>query len=181
MAIQIDRNSIPRTYRDYLKKMVEMGEFFEIDDEVDWNLEMGAICIRASETGAPSPIFNKVKDSPEGFRSAEVGYQKSGTPGRDWVKMAVQLGFPPESGIMEMQHAYNEIMENGTVHPPKIVSNEDAPCKENIWTGDEVDLTKLPAPLAQGPVAAVATSRPPACMPSRRPTASGPTGRRPVR
>ena len=51
--VQIDRKSIPRTYRDYLKKMVEMGEFFEIDDEIDWNLEMGAICRRALETGAP--------------------------------------------------------------------------------------------------------------------------------
>jgi len=28
MTIQIDRSSIPRSYRDYLKKMVEMGEFF---------------------------------------------------------------------------------------------------------------------------------------------------------
>ena len=149
MAVKVDPKAIPRSYRDYLKKMVEMGEFFEIDEEVDWNLEMGAICMRASETGAPSPIFNKVKDSPEGFRAAEVGYQKSGTPGRDWVKVAVQLGMPPEAGIMEMQHAYNEVMENGTVHPPKIVENKDAPCKENIWTGDDVDLTKLPAPLAQ--------------------------------
>ena len=35
MTIKIDRSSIPRSYRDYLKKMVEMGEFFEIDDEVD--------------------------------------------------------------------------------------------------------------------------------------------------
>jgi len=34
--IEIDRKSIPRSYRDYLKKMVEMGEFFEIDDEIDW-------------------------------------------------------------------------------------------------------------------------------------------------
>ena len=42
MSITIDPKSIPRTYRDYLKKMVEMGEFFEIDDEIDWNLEMGA-------------------------------------------------------------------------------------------------------------------------------------------
>ena len=56
MTIKIDRSSIPRSYRDYLKKMVEMGEFFEIDDEVDWNLEMGAISIRASETGAPSLV-----------------------------------------------------------------------------------------------------------------------------
>ena len=55
MSVEIDRSEIPRSYREYLKTMVEMGEFFEIDDEVDWNLEMGAICIRASETGAPSP------------------------------------------------------------------------------------------------------------------------------
>jgi 3-polyprenyl-4-hydroxybenzoate decarboxylase len=54
MTIKIDRNSIPRSYRDYLKKMVEMGEFFEIDDEVDWNLEMGAICIPAS--ARPRPV-----------------------------------------------------------------------------------------------------------------------------
>ena len=46
--------------------------------EIDWNLEMGAICRRALETGAPSPIFNKVKGCPNGFRAAEVGYQKSG-------------------------------------------------------------------------------------------------------
>ena len=38
MAVSIDRKNIPRSYREYLKKMVEMGEFFEIDEEVDWNL-----------------------------------------------------------------------------------------------------------------------------------------------
>jgi 4-hydroxy-3-polyprenylbenzoate decarboxylase len=77
MTAKIDHNSIPRSYRDYLQKMVEMGEFFEIDDEIDWNLEMGAICRRALETGAPSPIFNKVTGCPDGFRAAEVGYQKN--------------------------------------------------------------------------------------------------------
>ena len=81
MTIKIDRSSIPRSYREYLKKMVEMGEFFEIDEEVDWNLEIGAICRRAAETLSPSPIFNKVKDCP-GFRVAEFGMDKSGTPGQ---------------------------------------------------------------------------------------------------
>jgi hypothetical protein len=33
--IEIDPKSIPPSYRDYLKKMVEMDEFFEIDDEID--------------------------------------------------------------------------------------------------------------------------------------------------
>jgi 4-hydroxy-3-polyprenylbenzoate decarboxylase len=148
--IEIDPKIIPRSYRDYLKKMVEMDEFFEIDDEIDWNLEMGAICRRALETGAPSPIFNKVKGCPDGFRAAEVGYQKSGTPGRDWARVAVQLGLPPETGLMEIMHAYNEVMESGTVHPPKIVENKDSPCKENIWTGDDIDITKFPAPIAHG-------------------------------
>ena len=45
MAVSIDRKSIPRSYHEYLKRMVEMGEFFEIDEEVDWNLEMGAIAL----------------------------------------------------------------------------------------------------------------------------------------
>ena len=43
MTIKIGRSSIPRSYRNFLRKMVEMGEFFEIDDEIDWNLEMGTI------------------------------------------------------------------------------------------------------------------------------------------
>ncbi len=150
MPVRIDRKAIPRSYRDYLKKMTEMGEFFEINDEVDWNLEMGAVCRRVAETGAPSPIFNKVKGCPDGFRAAEFGMQKSGTPGRDWARLAIMLGMPPESGIMEMQHAYNEAMANGTVHPPKVVDEKDAPCKQNKWFGDDIDITKFPAPLAHG-------------------------------
>ena len=38
MSVTIDHKSIPRSYRDSLKQMMEMGEYFEIDDEVDWNL-----------------------------------------------------------------------------------------------------------------------------------------------
>ncbi|GAG20382.1 unnamed protein product, partial [marine sediment metagenome] len=33
------------------------------------------------------------------------------------------------------------------VHPPKILDPKDAPCKENKWTGDDIDLMKLPVPL----------------------------------
>jgi len=69
MTVKIDYDSIPRSYRDYLDLMVSEGEYLAIDDEVDWNLEMGAICRYADETLSPSPIFNKVKDSP-GFRAA---------------------------------------------------------------------------------------------------------------
>ena len=80
MTIKIDYDSIPRSYREYLELMVKEGEYLAIDDEVDWDLEMGAICRYADETMSPSPIFNKVKDSP-GFRAAEWGFTKSGTRG----------------------------------------------------------------------------------------------------
>jgi 4-hydroxy-3-polyprenylbenzoate decarboxylase len=76
MTVKIDYDSIPRSYREYLDLMVREGEYLAIDDEVDWNLEMGAICRYADETLSPSPIFNKVKDSP-GFRAAEWGFTKS--------------------------------------------------------------------------------------------------------
>jgi hypothetical protein len=54
MTIKIDRDSIPRSYRDYHNKMVEMGEFFEIDEEIDWNLEMGTLRPRSSSSARTS-------------------------------------------------------------------------------------------------------------------------------
>jgi 4-hydroxy-3-polyprenylbenzoate decarboxylase len=147
MTITIDRSTIPRSYRDYLEWMQREGEFLAIDDEVDWYLEMGAILRRAAETLSPSPIFNNVKDCP-GFRAADFGMQKSGTPDKPWARLASLMGMPLDSNIMDMQAAYIEAMENGTVYPPKIVDNKAAPCKENIWLGDEIDLEKIPAPLA---------------------------------
>jgi 4-hydroxy-3-polyprenylbenzoate decarboxylase len=146
MTVKIDYDSIPRSYREYLEQMVKEGEYLAIDDEVDWDLEMGAICRYADETMSPSPIFNKVKDSP-GFRSAEWGFTKSGTRGRPWCRVAPNVGVPLDSTLMEIQAAYIHALENNPVHPPKIVDAKDAPCKENKWVGDEIDLEKLPVPL----------------------------------
>ncbi|MBW2246957.1 MAG: UbiD family decarboxylase, partial [Deltaproteobacteria bacterium] len=146
MSVKIDYKSIPRSYRDYLDLMVSKGEYLAIDDEIDWNLEMGAICRHADETLSPSPIFNKVKDSP-GFRAAEWGFTKSGTLGQPWSRVAPNVGAPLDSTLMEILEAYQHSIENNPVHPPIIVENKDAPCKENIWVGDEVDLNKLPVAL----------------------------------
>lgn len=146
MTVKIDYDSIPRSYREYLELTVKEGEYLAIDDEVDWDLEMGAICRYADETMSPSPIFNKVKDSP-GFRAAEWGFTKSGTLGRPWCRVAPNVGAPLDATLMEIMEAYMHSVENNPVHPPKIVDAKDAPCKENKWVGDEIDLFKLPVPL----------------------------------
>ncbi len=61
--------------------------------------------------------------------------------------MAPFVGAPLDATLMEIQAAYIHSMENNKVHPPTIVENKDAPCKQNKWVGDEVDLTKIPCPL----------------------------------
>ncbi len=114
MPVSIDRSRIPRTYRDYLDTLKSMGELIEIDDEVDWYLELGAIFRRTAETLSPGAIFNKVKGCPEGFRAADFGMGKSGTHGQPWVRLAVMLGLPPDTGLMDIQHAYLEAIDTGT-------------------------------------------------------------------
>ena len=144
--LKVDPSKIPDSYRDYLDLMKKEGEFLEIDDEVDWYLEIGAIIRRSSETLSKSAIFNNVKDCP-GFRAADYGMQKSGTRGAPWARLAPFIGLPLDTSMMDMQKAYIKHLENGKIHPPKIVEEKDAPCKENKWFGDQIDLNKIPAPL----------------------------------
>lgn len=144
----IDRTKIPKSYRDYLQTLKEMGELVEINDEVDWYLEMGAIFRHSAETVAPGPIFNNVIGSPKGFRAADFGMGKSSYPGQPWRRLAIMLGMPPESNLMDLQRAYIDAKENGVRHDPNIVDPTQAPCKQNKWVGDDIDITRFPAPWA---------------------------------
>jgi acyl-CoA synthetase (AMP-forming)/AMP-acid ligase II len=60
----------------------------EINDEVDWYLELVAIFRRTAETLSPGAIFNKVKGCPAGFRVTDFGMAKSGT--RVVVELAIR-------------------------------------------------------------------------------------------
>ena len=53
--------------RQWLDALRENGELVEIREEVDWNLEMGAITRRVYETLAPAALFTNIKDYP-GYR-----------------------------------------------------------------------------------------------------------------
>lgn len=143
--VKLNRELIPASYREYLERLVALGEAVAIEDEVDWYLEMGAILRHASETLAPMPIFNEVKGS-EGFRAAEYGPTRSRTPGMMWRRLGILLGMPEDATPSQMQDAYLEARASAP-HPPVIVSKEAAPCKQNVWTGDQIDLERLPAPI----------------------------------
>ncbi|AYM90307.1 TPA: UbiD family decarboxylase domain-containing protein [Serratia fonticola] len=143
--LKIDVQKVPKSYRAYLELLASKGEVVAIPDEVDWYLEIGAILRHACETESPMPLFSKVKGAP-GFRAAEMGPTVSRVPGKRWQRLALMLGLPDDAQLLEIQDAFLDAIGQEP-HPPVMVDPATAPCKQNKWVGDQVDMTKIPAPI----------------------------------
>ena len=129
-----------RDLREYIAKLKENGDLLEVDREVDWNLEAGAL-IRKVDEGkkGPSLLFNKMKDYPEGYRLL-------GEPMLTNRHLCTAMGMPVDSPYEEILREYGERVNN----PIKPVVVKDGPCKENILTNDDIDMFKFPIPLIHG-------------------------------
>ena len=133
-----------KSLREYVAALKALGEVQEIDVEVDWDLEMGAIMRRAYETRAAAPLFNCIKGCAPGFRVLGAPAGMSGVKGRELTRVALSLGLRAESTGRQLVEA----MAGAHAMPPiKPVRVETGPCKQNILIGDQVDLWKLPTPL----------------------------------
>lgn len=125
--------------RDFVTCLEGQGDCRKVSDEVDWNLEAGAITRRCCELGKPAPFFQKIKDYPPGYRIL-------GDPVGTFRRLATAFGLPPEAPYGEILNVYDDRRKNPL--KPTLVST--GPCKEVIQIGQEVDLFKLPAPLIHG-------------------------------
>lgn len=124
--------------RDFIKALEEVGDLVTINEEVDWHLEAGAIVRKVCEDKAQSPLMNNIKDYP--------GHRYFGAPLATYGRLAVSLGLDPNASIPEIAAEYLRRTNKPPVQPV-MVDKEQAPCKENILLGDDVDLFKLPAPM----------------------------------
>lgn len=133
-----------KSLREYIDALKVIGEIQEIDAEVDWNLEMGAIIRRSYELRAPAPLFNRITGIERGFRvlGAPAGVSKQ--PGRELARIALSLGRPAGSSARELVEALADVHRRTPIPPRRVV---DGPCKENKLVGDAVDLWRLPTPL----------------------------------
>lgn len=122
--------------REFLDKLKETGDLVEINQEVDWNLEAGAIMRRCNETQGPAQLFNNVKDAPKGFRLM-------GEPLATFRRLAIAMDMPPDTPYPALLDEYMKRRKQ----PIKSILLNTGPCKENILVGDEVNLFKFPAPL----------------------------------
>lgn len=122
-------------YRDFIQAAEKSGDLVRVKEEVDWDLEAGAITRRVCETEAPAPLFENVKDYP--------GWKILGCPLANIRRFAVALGLSPDASLAEVMKVYEERSDNRI--KPVIV--DSGPCQENVIMGDEVNLFDLPAPM----------------------------------
>ncbi|UMB69749.1 UbiD family decarboxylase [Mycobacterium paraterrae] len=130
--------------REFITALREHGDLVEIDEPVDWNLEIGAIIRHVLETGAPAPLFNRINDSQPGFRVLGAPGGVSALPGRALIRAAIALGLPVTATGTDIVEALSRVVDAPPI-APRIVDN--APFQANIVTGDDIDLFALPTPL----------------------------------
>ena len=122
--------------RDFLRILEERGKLKTVNN-AHWDLEIGTINELMAERQGPALVFDNITDYPEGFRVAtNLLHHRAGQ------KLA--FDFPEESTDVECVREWKDMWNKFQPVPPVIV--EDAPIKDNILKGSDVDVYKFPAP-----------------------------------
>ncbi|MGD0230574.1 MAG: phenylphosphate carboxylase subunit alpha [Syntrophorhabdales bacterium] len=122
--------------RTYIDALLETGDAITVNQEVDWDLEMGAIVRRTCEKKGPAVLFKNVKDYP--------GFDVIGAPIATYRRLAIAFGLNPDTPIPEISKEYLR-RTSGKPFPPKVV--KEAPCQEVVLQGDDANIMNLPAPM----------------------------------
>lgn len=136
--------------RSFLDRLREEGLLQVIDQEVDWNLQAGALSSMSNRVGGPALHLTRVK----GYKGTSLaGGLYTGPsnlcfkPEKPWSRQAVALEMDSTIGYEDFMGQLMERSRN-TIPPMRVTTG---PCKENILLGDEADITRLPIPfLHQG-------------------------------
>ena len=119
--------------RDFINEAEGRGLLRRIKAEVDWDLELSHIAKLNEEKQGPALLFENVK----GYDSPVITSVCTTTE-----RLALIMGMKGDSSLVDLMREWVEKKEN-TI-PPRFV--KEAPCKENIMMGDDVDLFRFPAP-----------------------------------
>lgn len=126
--------------RSWMNALRAYGELREIDAEVDWNIELGTIMRLAQGSGTgPALLFNNIK----GYNHPDSRCRRVFGGGlSSYRRVAMMLGLPPETHSRELVKIARNILDGSIA--PKVVNT--GPVRENIITGDDVDLYQFPTP-----------------------------------
>ncbi|MQA67435.1 MAG: UbiD family decarboxylase, partial [Alphaproteobacteria bacterium] len=128
---------IYRDLRDWLAEAERMGAV-KVVKGANWQEDIGlAVEVVCHDEGTPTVVFDDVEGCAPGFRILINWF--TGT------RKNLTLGFRPELNRVELSHAYHRHTRGLKPVPHRIV--EDGPVFENVVEGDDIDITKFPAPL----------------------------------
>ena len=132
---------IAEDLREFIQILEDKGELRRVKAEVDWNLEIGAITRRLMDLKGPAPLFENIKDYPgQSLLACPFGPSKP-LLGR----LALALGLDRDIHPLEMVRIAQDRLK---LIKPVLVA--DAPCRENIQKGEDINVLKFPVPFIHG-------------------------------
>ena len=122
--------------RGFLDALKEKGKLRTVEN-ADWDLEIGTINELMAERQGPGLIFDHINGYPPGYRVAtNLMHHRIGQ------KLA--FGFPDGMSDLECVADWKDRWNKFVPVPP--VEVKDGPIRENILTGDDIDIYKIPTP-----------------------------------
>ena len=123
--------------RSWLDEVEKMGELKRVEG-AHWDKEIGAVSEVLAERDASALLFDRIPDYPEGYRVVSNAFLSHN-------RTASVLGIPGSSSGVEMVNAFRKRLKKVQPVPPVEVAT--GPVRENILTGNDIDLYKLPTPV----------------------------------
>ncbi|OGO41521.1 MAG: hypothetical protein A2137_01275, partial [Chloroflexi bacterium RBG_16_58_8] len=123
--------------RSWLEEVDKIGELKTITG-AHWDRELGAISEFMAERNGPALLFDKIPGYPDGYRVLS-------NPFLSLNRTGTVLGVPGSLPNVEMVDAWRKRLKKINPIPP--VEVKTGPVKQNILTGQDVDLYKFPTPI----------------------------------
>ena len=126
--------------RGWIDALRDAGELAEINQEVNWDVELGTIVRMAQGTGyGPAFLFNNIKN----YNGPDALCSQLFTGGQgSYPRLAMMFGLPQDTPVRELVKICRTIFTE-RIEP---VTVDTGPVKQNIVTGDDIDLLKFPVP-----------------------------------
>jgi 4-hydroxy-3-polyprenylbenzoate decarboxylase len=131
------------SFRQFVDHLRFLGEVVDVECEVDWDLELGAVVRRAYDVRAPAPLFHRIAGCREGFRVLGGAAGLSARPNNELCRIALAVGLAPGATGPEIVARLADTLERPPI-PAQVV--DEGACKECRLIGTDVDLESFPFP-----------------------------------
>ncbi|MEV5492927.1 UbiD family decarboxylase [Streptomyces bobili] len=131
--------------REYIDALGALGDTKTVGRAVSADLEAAAATRRSYELRAPAPFFTKIVEDRIGMRLFGAPAGVSSSPQKPLARLALSVGLPAEAGASDLvEHLVRA--RGAEPVPPRLVSRDSAPCKQNVLLGDDATLDHFAIP-----------------------------------